>query len=100
MGLAKTHGRLLPCRKEQNRSDVNDNTRRLPTLGPPSTSSVTAERQHTSADADGLPVGGLERFGRHGLKPMLRPPRSNSVTMLSGYQPAEWLSDGHRCAVL
>jgi hypothetical protein len=61
MGLAKTYGILLPCRKEQNRSDVNDNTRRLPTPGRPS---------------------------------------SNSVTMLSGYQPAEWLSDGHRCAVL
>ena len=46
---------------------------------------------------------GLERGGRHGLKPMLRPPSTSSVTMprhplLIGYQPRERLSDGQACA--
>ena len=74
-------------------------------LGPLSTSSVTAARQHPSAYANGSVVGGLERGGRHGLKPMLRPPSTSSVTMASrrlpgSYQPTDWLGDGQTCVVL
>ena len=58
--------------------------------------------QKPSADANVSPVGGLERGGQHGLKPMLRPPSTSSVTIqgsvLPGcYQPTEWLSDGPTC---
>ena len=77
----KRTGYRFRARKKNNRSDANDNTYQLPTLGPPSTSSVTAARQHPSAYANRLAIGGgLERGGRHGLKPMLRPPSTSSVT--------------------
>jgi hypothetical protein len=80
MGLQKTHWIPLLCQEKHNCSDANDNTLQLTTLGPPSTSSVTEVRQPPSADANGLPVGGLERGERHGLKPMLRTPSTSAVT--------------------
>ena len=43
---------------------------------------LSRKRQYPSADANGSPWdGGLERGGRHGLKPMLRPPSTSSGRM-------------------
>ena len=50
MGLAENARILLPCRKEQNRSDANDNTRWLITLGPPSSGLVTLTQHPRRAD--------------------------------------------------
>ena len=71
---------------------------------PGGTQLLRRKRQTPSASANGSP-GGLERGGRHGLKPMLRPPSTSSVTMPrrslpGGYRPTEWMSDGQRCAAL
>ncbi len=59
MGLAKTHGIQLLCQEEHNRSDADKNIRQL---------------TRTTR------LGGLERGGRHGLKPMLGRPSTSSVT--------------------
>ena len=85
--------------RKHNGSEANGNTRQLTSLGPPSTNSVPA--LHANARQIPLTVacGGLERSGRHGLKPMLRPPSASSVTMASrrlpgSYQSTEWMGDG------
>ena len=45
-----------------------------------------ATQRHPSADADGSHLRGLERGGRQGLKPMLRPPSTSSGTLT--HQPS------------
>ena len=46
-----------------------------------------ATQQHPSADADGSHLGGLERGGRHGLKPMLRLPSTSLLPLFSQHHP-------------
>ena len=58
--------------------------------GPPSTSSVTTCNDTRPVPLTGR-LGGLERGGRHGLKPMLRPPSTSSV-MMPRLPFAEWLA--------
>ena len=54
-GVAKTHWIRLPAREEQKSSEANTNTGQRTTPGPPSTTSVTAPRQHPEACAWGPP---------------------------------------------